>query len=118
MKELIGCIGLVRLFSVSYYRIQESPQDLENTPVPDLKNILEECESVVKFNQQLMNKFSKHIPQELYKYSSNIGLLIFNCKDPEVITKIEEVNLSGTKIYRRKIEKLSDYIKNRPGSDT
>lgn len=118
MKELIECIGLVRFFPDSYRRIRKSPQELENTSVRDLKNILEECESVVKYNQQLRNKFIKYIPEEFYKYSSKIDLLIFNCEEPEVITKIEEKNLSDTKIYLRQIEKLSDYIKNRPGSDT
>jgi hypothetical protein len=45
--------------------------------------------------------------------------MIFNCENAEVVVKVEKVNIaSGQEITVRRLEKLSEYIKNRPGSDT
>ena len=119
MEQLRAVLDLVKFIPHEYKFILYSPEEVEKTSTQELKKILEVCEEVVSYNKYLLDKNRELIPKELYKYSSRIGELLFNCEGIEVMVKVEKINIApGEEIILRRFKKLSEYIKNRPGSDT
>ena len=119
MEQLREVLDLVKFIPCEYKTILYSPWKIERTSIQELKKILEACEEVFNYNRCLLEKNKELIPKDLYKYSNRIAEMIFNCENAEVVVKVEKVNIaSGQEITVRRLEKLSEYIKNRPGSDT